>query len=488
MTPSIATIIIILYFSMLIVIAWITSKKADSNSFFLGNRKAPWYIISIGMIGSSISGVTFISVPGSVGVTNFTYLQMVMGFVTGYVVIAKVLLPLYYKLNLTSIYTYLEGRFGYWSYKSGATLFLISRTIGAAARLYLMANVLQIALFNALNIPFEATVFVTIGLIWLYTFKGGIKTIIWTDTAQTFFLVGSLIISIVAIAKTLDINGLQLLSTISESSYSKIFEFEDWGSKQHFVKMFFSGMFITIVMTGLDQDMMQKNISCKSLKDAQKNMYWYGFAFLPLNLLFLSLGALLFIFSAAKGIAIPERTDDLFPLLATQGHLPAIVGIFFFIGLIAATYASADSALASLTTSFSIDILRVDKMNESAAKKRLFWVHLAFSITLALCILIFKMVNKENVVYAIFTIAGYTYGPLLGLFAYGLFTKRDTLDKAVPFISIFAPLAVWILDYNSKAWFDVKLGFEVLMINGALTFLLLWLFSFAKKEGEITKE
>lgn len=488
MTPVIATIIIIAYFSMLITIAWFTSRNVDKNSFFLGNRKAPWYVISFGMIGASISGVTFISVPGSVGVTNFTYLQMVMGFVTGYVVIAKILLPLYYKLNLTSIYTYLEGRFGYWSYKSGATLFLISRTIGAAARLYLMANVLQIALFNALNIPFEATVFVTIGLIWLYTFKGGIKTIIWTDTAQTFFLVGSLTISIVAIAKTLNINGLQLLSTISESSYSKVFEFEDWGSKQHFVKMFFSGMFITIVMTGLDQDMMQKNISCKSLKDAQKNMYWYGFAFLPLNLLFLSLGALLFIFSAAKGIAIPERTDDLFPLLATQGHLPAIVGIFFFIGLIAATYASADSALASLTTSFSIDILRVDKMNESAAKKRLFWVHLAFSITLALCILIFKMVNKENVVYAIFTIAGYTYGPLLGLFAYGLFTKRDTLDKAVPFISIFAPLAVWILDYNSKAWFDVKLGFEVLMINGALTFLLLWLFSFAKKEGEITKE
>ncbi len=485
MTPAIATTIIILYFSMLIVIAWITSKKADSNSFFLGNRKAPWYIISIGMIGSSISGVTFISVPGSVGVTNFTYLQMVMGFVTGYVVIAKVLLPLYYKLNLTSIYTYLEQRFGYWSYKSGATLFLVSRTIGAAARLYLMANVLQIALFNSLNIPFEATVFVTIGLIWLYTFKGGIKTIIWTDTAQTFFLVGSLIISIVAIAKTLDLNGLQLISTITESSYSKVFEFENWGSKQHFVKMFFSGMFITIVMTGLDQDMMQKNISCKSLKDAQKNMYWYGFAFLPLNLLFLSLGALLFIFSAAKGVVIPERTDDLFPLLATQGHLPAIVGIFFFIGLISATYASADSALASLTTSFSIDILRVDKMEESAAKKRLFWVHLAFSVTLALCILIFKMVNKENVVYAIFTIAGYTYGPLLGLFAYGLFTKRNTLDKAVPYIAIFAPIAVWILDYNSMAWFNIKLGFEVLMINGALTFLLLWLFSFTKNSKEL---
>ncbi len=244
-------------------------------------------------------------------------------------------------------------------------------------------------------------------------------------------------------------------------------------------------MFITIVMTGLDQDMMQKNISCKSLKGAPKNMYWYGFAFLPLNLLFLSLGALLFIFSAAKGVVIPERTDDLFPLLATQGHLPAIVGIFFFIGLISATYASADSALASLTTSFSIDILRVDKMEESAAKKRLFWVHLAFSVTLALCILIFKMVNKENVVYAIFTIAGYTYGPLLGLFAYGLFTKRNTLDKAVPYIAIFAPIAVWILDYNSMAWFNIKLGFEVLMINGALTFLLLWLFSFAKNSKEL---
>ena len=482
MTPLIAGLIVFGYFSMLIAIAWLTSRNASNDTFFMGNRKSPWYVISFGMIGSSISGITFIAVPGYVGASQFTYLQLVMGFVAGYVVVANLLLPLYYKLHLTSIYTYLEGRFGYWSYKSGATLFLISRTIGAAARLYLMANVLQLSLFNSLHIPFETTVFVTIGLIWLYTFKGGIKTIIWTDWAQTFFLLGSLVISILYIAKSLDLNSLQLVGKVANSEYSKIFEFSNWGVKQNFFKMFFSGMFITIVMTGLDQDMMQKNLTCRSLKEAKKNMYWYGAAFLPVNLLFLSLGALLYMFAIAHNVAIPAHTDDLFPTLATQGYLPAIVGIFFFIGLIAATYASADSALASLTTSFSIDILRVDRMVEAKGVRLRFWSHVGFSVLLALCILVFKAFNKDSVIDTVFNLAGYTYGPLLGLYAYGLFSKRHTFDKAVPFIAIISPLVIGILDYNSQAWFGFKFGFEKLMINGGLTFLLLYAFSFKRTD------
>ena len=478
MSPLVASIIIIIYFSFLLVISWITSRNTNNAGFFLGNRKAPWYIISIGMIGSSISGATFISVPGTVGATQFTYLQMVMGFFAGYIVVANVLLPLYYKLNLTSIYTYLEGRFGFWSYKSGATLFLISRTIGAAARLYLMANVLQIALFNSFNIPFEVTVFLTIFLIWVYTFKGGIKTIIWTDLLQTFFLVGALIISIIAISTSMHFSPSELVGSIINSPYSKVFEISDWSSKQHFLKQFFSGMFITIVMTGLDQDMMQKNLSCRSLKDAQKNMYWYGFSFLPVNILFLSLGALLFIFAANSGIQIPKQTDDLYPMLATQGYLTAAVAIFFFIGLIAATYASADSALASLTTSFSIDILNIEKKSEEQGAKIRFWSHVGFSLLLGVTILIFNAFNNDNVVNTVFTLAGYTYGPLLGLYAYGLFSKRGTLDKAVPFIALLSPVVVGIVDYNSLSWFGFKFGFEKLMINGAITYLALFFFSF----------
>ncbi len=470
MKPLHTGLLVALYFILLMVVSYITGKKSDNKSFFLGNRQSPWFIVSIGMIGASLSGVTFISVPGWVKSTQFTYLQMVAGYFVGYLVIAHVLLPVYYKLNLTSIYTYLEERFGKFGYKTGAWLFLISRTIGASARLYLMANVLQLSLFNALGIPFAFTVIITIALIWLYTFRGGIKTIIWTDTLQTLFLLSSVIITIVYIAKSMHLDAGGVIDIISQSELSKVFVFDDWHSKQNFFKQFISGAFITIVMTGLDQDMMQKNLSCKNLKDAQKNMKWYGLAFIPTNILFLSLGVLLYIFANQQGLTLPERSDDLFPMIVNSGKLPAIVGVFFIIGLVAAAYSSADSALTSLTTSFSVDILGTQH-GEVLQKRTRIMVHLSFSIILMLVIILFRVLKADSIISTIFTIAGYTYGPLLGMYAFGLFSKIRVKDKWIPFLAIATPVITGVLDYNSIQWFGFSLGFEKLIINGTLMFL-----------------
>jgi Na+/proline symporter len=481
MNPFTTAIAIAGYFTVLILISFFTGRRANNATFFLGNRKSPWYIVSIGMIGASLSGVTFISVPGWVGNTGFTYMQMVMGYFLGYLVIAHVLLPLYYRLNLTSIYSYLESRFGFWSYKSGASLFILSRTVGASARLFLMAKVLQIALFDALGLAFEWTVVITILLIWLYTFRGGIKTIIWTDTLQTLFMLTSVGLTVVFIASSMDLSFSGMFSTIAESDYAQVFEFDDWKSKQHFLKQFLSGAFITIVMTGLDQDMMQKNLTCKNLKEARKNMYWYGFAFIPANLLFLSLGALLFLFAAQNQMALPEQADDLFPLIATSGYLPQVVGIFFILGLVAAAYSSADSALTSLTTSFSVDILKVGQYTERKAQRIRLMVHVGFSVVLVLVILLFKAFNNESIISTVFTLAGYTYGPLLGMYAYGLFTKNVLLDKGVPIVALLSPIVTGVLDYHSEAWFGFRLGFEKLMLNGVITLLGLWLLTVVKK-------
>ncbi len=470
MKPLYTGLLVALYFIVLMIISFITGKKSDNNSFFVGNRQSPWYIVSIGMIGASLSGVTFISVPGWVNATQFTYLQMVAGYFIGYLTIAHVLLPVYYKLNLTSIYTYLEERYGKFGYKTGAWLFLVSRTIGASARLYLMANVLQLSLFNALGIPFAVTVFITIALIWLYTFRGGIKTIIWTDTLQTVFMLTSVIITIVYIAKTMHLDMWGVVDMINQSELSKVFVFDDWDSKQNFFKQFVSGAFITIVMTGLDQDMMQKNLSCKNLKDAQKNMKWYGFAFVPTNILFLSLGALLYIFANQQGLALPERSDDLFPMIVNSGKLPAIVGVFFIIGLVAAAYSSADSALTSLTTSFSVDILGT-KHGENLSKKRRMLVHLSFSLVLMLTIILFRVFKADSIISTIFILAGYTYGPLLGLYAFGLFSKIKVKDQWIPVLAILAPVITGILDYHSSDWFGFSLGYEKLIINGFVMFI-----------------
>jgi len=482
MNPILTASVIGGYFLLLIIISLITGKKADNDTFFRGNKRSPWYIVSIGMIGASLSGVTFISVPGWVGSTGFTYMQMVFGYFLGYVTIAHILLPLYYRLNLTSIYTYLDTRFGFWSYKSGALLFLISRIIGASARLFLMSNVLQITLFDALGIPFAFTVIITILLIWLYTFRGGIKTIIWTDTLQTTFMLLSVILTVVFIGQSMNLSLGGLIDVVKESDYSRMFVFDDFHSKQNFFKQFLSGAFITIVMTGLDQDMMQKNLTCRNLKEAQKNMYWYSAAFVPVNLLFLGLGALLFIFANNNGIPIPERADDLFPMIATGGYLPEIVGIIFILGLVAAAYSSADSALTSLTTSFSVDILNISRFNEDKAKRVRLAVHIAFSIILVFVILLFKALSNESIISTLFTLAGYTYGPLLGLYAFGLFSKRSVPDKWIPVIAIASPVLTGILDFNSPEWFGFQLGFEKLIINGGITIIALFILSKNKKK------
>ena len=475
MSPIIIIIIIFLYFSLLLAISFFTSHKAKNKDFFIGSKQSPWYVVAFGMIGASLSGVTFISVPAWVEKTHFTYMQMVFGYLLGYIVIANILMPLYYKLNLTSIYTYLEQRFGFWSYKTGAFFFLLSRTVGASFRLFLMANVLQITVFDSFNIPFEITVILTILLIWLYTFRGGIKTIIWTDSLQTLFMLIAVGITIILIIKELDWTFSETISQIYNSKYSKMFEFEDWNSSQHFVKQFFSGMFITIVMTGLDQDMMQKNLSCKNIKEAKKNMISFAVVLIFVNLIFLSLGALLFLFATEKGIELPQRLDDLFPIIATQGHLSSVVAVFFMIGLIASAYSSADSALTSLTTSFTVDILNIKQLTEKKLEKTRIKVHILFSVLLVFVILLFKTINDESIISAIFKIAAYTYGPLLGLYAFGLFTKIQLKDKFVPFIAFLSPIITYLINILCIKYFNYYFGFELLILNGFLTFSALFL-------------
>ncbi len=472
MNTNIILLIFIIYFLVLLFISRLTTKKSSFNDFFNANRSSPWYLVAFGMIGTSLSGVTFISVPGEVGNSNFSYFQVVLGYLLGYYVIAKVLLPLYYKLNLVSIYTYLDQRFGYYSYKSGAFFFLLSRTIGASFRLFLVAGVLQIAVFNQLGMPFYFSVLITILLIWVYTFKGGIKTIVWTDALQTFFMLSAVIITIFIILEEMNLSFFESIELVKNSQYSNIFYF-DWKSSNDFFKQFFSGAFIAIVMTGLDQDMMQKNLTCKNLEDAQKNIFWFCVILVIANLLFLSLGALLYIYSESLNIPIPQRSDDLYPLLALN-NLGEITSVIFLLGIIAAAYSSADSALTSLTTSFCIDFLNID--NSSNKKRIRFFVHIGFSIILFVVILIFKEINDESVINSIFKAAGYTYGPLLGLFSFGIFTKYNVRDRYVLPICILSPALSYLVNiYSEQLLFGYKFGFEILLLNGLITFLGLFL-------------
>lgn len=472
MRPITILLTIVVYFLILLVIAWFTGRKANNEGFFIGNRRSPWIVVAIGMIGASLSGVTFISVPGWVIDSQFSYLQMVFGYLAGYVVVAEILLPLYYRLKLTSIYTYLDQRFGRWSYKTGASFFLLSRTIGASFRLFLVANVLQITIFDSWNVPFFVTVCITLALIWLYTFRGGIKTIIWTDTLQTVFILSALILTIIYISRSLDFDFGGMVEAVKNHKMSRIFFFDDINDKRHFLKQFLGGMFITIVMTGLDQDMMQKNLSCRSLKDARKNMYVYSIAFVPVNLLFLVLGILLVLFAGSVGIGIPQQTDNLFPIIATTGGLPQIVTLLFILGLIAAAYSSADSALTALTTSFTVDILGKGGEEENVVRKIRIRSHLMFSSILLIVILIFRVVNDQNVISALFTMAGYTYGPLLGMYAFGLFTRRKLNDTMMPVIAILSPVLTLIINRYSQLLFGgYQFGFELLLVNGLLTFV-----------------
>ncbi len=476
MTPTLVLIVIGGYFLLLYVIAHFTSKNADSKTFFTGNKQSPWFLVAYGMIGASLSGVTFISVPGEVGNSGFNYFQVVLGYLPGYLLIATVLMPLYYKLNLTTIYTYLEQRFGTYSYKTGSFFFLLSRMIGSAFRLFLAAAVLQIAIFDSFGIPFWVCVLITIALIWLYTYKGGIKTIVWTDTLQTTFLIGAVVMSIVLIAKELGIGAADIGTTVVESSYFRVFEW-DWQSGRNFFKQFLAGAFIAIVMTGLDQDMMQKNLTCKNIGEAQKNMFWFCIILVVVNLLFLSLGALLFMYAEAKGIPVPARTDGLYPLLALQ-HFDTFVGILFLLGIIAAAYSSADSALTALTTAFCVDFLGFERKEIKNNESTRMWVHVGFSLLLFFVILLFNAVNDESVINSVFTAAGYTYGPLLGLFSFGLFTKKPVRDKWVPLICVLSPIVSYVININSERLLGgYKFGFEILLVNGLLTFSGLWLIS-----------
>ncbi|MFP4019322.1 MAG: sodium:solute symporter [Bacteroidales bacterium] len=485
MQTSTVITIIIAYFTVLIVISYFTGRNANNATFFLGNRKSPWYIVAFGMISASLSGVTLISVPGWVMDSQFSYMQIVIGYLLGYAIIAHILMPMYYRLNLTSIYTYLEKRFGGVSYKTGASFFLLSRLIGAAFRLFLVANVLQISLFNQWGIPFEATVVVTIVLIWLYTFKGGIRTIIWTDALQTLFMLTAVGITVYIISKDLNLSFGGMVQTIADSEHSKIFFFGNLKGEYHFIKQFLSGAFIAVVMTGLDQDMMQKNLSCKNIKEAQKNMHWFSLSLIPVNLLFMSLGALLIIYAHKEGIPLPEQSDDLYPIIATQGYLSPLVGIFFIFGLISAAYSSADSALTALTTSFTVDILDTKHMEEIPLRRLRKKVHVGISITLALIIIVFNAVNDQSVISAVFTMAGYTYGPLLGMYTFGLFTKYQVKDRWVPLVAILSPIICGILSFNSELLFNgYKFGFELLIINGLIT--LVGLFILKRKKQDVT--
>ena len=473
MSVQLAGGILAIYFALLLVISYYTSKGADTNAFFTANRQSPWWLVAFGMIGTSISGLTFISVPGAVGKTSFTYFQLILGHSLGYLTIALVLMPLYYRMNLISIYGYLEKRFGFWSYKTGSAFFLLSRTIGSAARLYLAVNVLQIAIFAPIGVPFVVTVFISIALIWLYTHRGGVQTIIWTDTLQTLFLLIALFITIYLVGQQMNMGLGDMIQTISDSKYSHMFEW-DWKNPHFFGKDFLAGVFIAIVMTGLDQDLMQKNLTCKSIGEAQKNMFWFYWVLLFINILFLSLGALLYIYAQANQIAIPAKTDELYPMLALGGQFGTLAAVTFLLGIIAASYASSDSALTALTTSFCIDFLSIEKFKEEKRTKIKHRVHLGFSLLFFVVIGLFHLFNNQELIAAVFNLAGYTYGPLLGLFSFGLFTKLQVRDKLVPLVCVGSPVITFILETQSQSLFG-GFGFAKLILNGSVCFLLLWL-------------
>ncbi|CAN5915697.1 sodium:solute symporter [soil metagenome] len=462
-----------IYTLVLFGVTWLTSRGASNETYFVGNRSSRWYLVAYGMVGASLSGVTFMSVPGDVETKQFAYFQMVLGYLVGYIVIAYVLLPLYYRLNLTSIYSYLQKRFGNYSYKTGAFFFILSRVVGASFRMFIVINVLQQFVFSSWGMPFWVTTLIFVALILVYTFEGGVKTIVWTDTLQTTFMLISLVLSVYLIAKHFDFSFSELFQTVADSPMSKIFNW-DWHSPVFFPKAFFGGMFITIAMTGLDQEMMQKNISCKTLKDAQKNMMSFSAIIVVVNLLFLSLGVLLFNYAVQKGIHV-DRSDDLFPTIALNYFGP-VCALFFIIGLISAAYPSADGALTALTASFCIDFLGFNqpgKFEDAKKKKNIrYIVHISFAILLLLVIVIFKEINDESVLRKLFQVASYTYGPLLGLFAFGILTHRKTNEKLVPYVALVSPAICYLLATFSVEWFGgYKFGNELLIVNGFITFV-----------------
>jgi Na+/proline symporter len=471
-------LLILLYFGLLLSISYFIGRKHSGNAaFFLGNRKSPWYIVAFGMLGSSLSGVTFVSVPGMVGQFDMTYMQMVLGFLLGYAVIAFVLLPVYYRLNVTSIYTYLDRRIGKCAYKTGAGFFLLSRTIGTAARLYVAVLILQTYVFDAWNIPFTVTAAGFLLMIWLYTHKSGVRAIVWTDLLQSLFLIAALIILLWQVAKGLHLDFSGIVASVKESPHSRIFVFDDWHSRRNFFKQFISGVFVTIAMTGIDQEMMQKNLSCRTLREAKKNICTYSFFFVPVNFLFLCIGILLLNYASIQGIALPDSGDDVLPALISAGYFGVPALLFFVLGIIAVTFASADSALTGLTTSICVDILNTSKHTDRKARQIRLDVHLILSIAFIAIMLIFRAINDTSIIDAIYMIASYTYGPLLGMFLFGILSKRKTRDKAVPCICIVSPVLCFAVNELLKASVDYQFGYELLIINALFVFSGLLAFS-----------
>lgn len=474
MQSAFILILIAVYFTVLMFISYLTSRKGSGNDeFFRANKSSKWYVVAVAMIGTSISGVTFVSVPGMVRNLDMTYMQMVFGFFFGYLVIAHILLPLYYRLNLTTIYGYLSQRYGPRSYKTGAWFFLISKIVGAAARLYLVAFILQSLVFDAWGVPFVITVIGIILVIWLYSHKSGIKTIIWTDWLQTILFITALVLIVwqLGMRMNLDLGGV--MKTIRESTNSRIFVFDDWASTQNFFKQFFSGMFITIVMTGLDQDQMQKNLTIRTLKDAQKNVVSYGLAFAPINFLFLCLGVLIIVFAQQNGIVLPDVSDNILPLIASE-YLGSLALGIFVVGIVAAAFSSADSALTALTTSFCVDILNMKTTRQAKVQaekdvKTRRTVHLGISAVFVLIILLIKVIGSDSIITAIYKLASYTYGPLLGLYFFGLYSKVRPRDKYVPYVAFTAPTLCFVVEIIIYRYFNYRVGYELLLMNGLLT-------------------
>ena len=470
-------ITILAYFCVLLLFSHITARRTSSNeTFYRANRRSPWYMVAFGMVGASISGITFVSVPGMVMKTDMTYLQMCIGFILGYFLVGFLLLPIYYRYNLTTIYSYLQQRLGERSYKTGASFFLLSKMTGAAVRFFVVCILLQRFVLDGVGVPFWVTVPMMVMLIWLYTRKGGIKTLVWTDSFQTTCMFAALILIIYHVVAALEMTPSEAITAIAHDSHSRIFVFDDWMSKLNFWKQFLSGVFVVIVMTGLDQDMMQKNLTCKSLREAQKDVCTYGFAFVPANLLFLSLGVLLMMLAQKQGVALPQAPDDLLPMFAASGVLGTLVVVLFTIGIVAASFSSADSALTAITTSLCVDIL--GKKDDVKLRKRM---HLLVAFVFMLFIIAFKAINSTSVIDAIYVLCSYTYGPLLGLFAFGLLTRRTVNDRLVPYVCLASPLLCYALDITAQHLWGYRFGYELLMINGAFTFAGLWATNSTKK-------
>ncbi len=458
------------YFLILLFISHVTGRRADNSTFFSGNRRSPWYMVAFGMIGASISGVTFVSVPGMVLTSDMTYIQTCIGFIFGYFAVAFILLPVYYRLRLTTIYSYLDRRLGRQAYRTGAAFFILSKVVGSAVRFYVVCAILQRFVLDALGVPFVVTVVAMVGLIWLYTRRGGIKTLVWTDTFQTLCMFAALILIIYNVARHLGMSMGEAADMVAADSHSRIFVFDDWITKQNFWKQFLSGIFIVIVMTGLDQDMMQKNLTCKSLREAQKDMCTYGFAFVPANLLFLSLGVLLVALASKEGVALPASGDELLPMFAATGQMGMAVVVLFTVGVVASSFSSADSALTALTTSCCVDLW--SRPDDEKLRRR---VHFGVSVAFVVFILLFRSLNSTSVIDAIYVLCSYTYGPLLGLFAYGLLTRRGVSGRLVPWIAVASPVVCFAVDSLSNTVFGYTFGYELLMLNGLLTFAGLWI-------------